>query len=275
MHYQEIQPSPALASYVKCFWILEGQGAGPDTTPKERILPDGSPEILVNFGDRFRWYGSDDSSLLQPVSFAYGQLRRHIEVGPTGNVGIIAVRFHPHGAAPFLAMPMNELADAFTDLSDLAGRDGTNLQERILNAPDNRQRVAHFEEFLSGRLKRGRADDALIGHSVRRIVASAGRLSVGALSDETGISLRHLERRFVSTVGMSPKLLARIVRFQKVLGHLRSDRPGSLTSLSYDCGYYDQAHFIRDFKTFSGISPRQYLVEETEFASFFTESESA
>lgn len=270
IEYREYRPCAELAPYVKCFWQLESTVDIGDSAP-ERILPDGCAEIMVHYGDRFRRAHRNGLLETQPRSFIFGQLSRHIEVGPTGRAGIIAVRFHPGGAYPFIPIPLSELTNTSIDLTTLWGAVGRELEECLLNAESTESRLALLRTFLIRKLRAESGRDRLVAECVRRIVTSRGRLGIDAVTSDLDISHRQIERKFASVVGMSPKLLSRITRFQNVFRLVNEGRVNSLTALSYEGGYYDQAHFIRDFKAFAGVNPRAYFAASNQLSEHFTE----
>ncbi len=268
MNYREIQPPEILSSYVKCFWILESNEK-PEVLTKERILPDGNIELIFHYGDVFKQYRQNHTEI-QPRSFVYGQITQFIEIGPTGKTGIIAVRFYPNGSEPFLQIPISQLSDKAVCISAIFGKEGRELEEKIMTAINNRQRIEILQNFLISRLKQYWHYDYTIAECIKRIVQLQGQVTVESLSNTFNISTRHLERKFNSTVGMSPKLLSRIVRFQNIFKLLQNKQINSLTALAYESGYCDQSHFIRDFKQFSGINPKNYFNQEHRLSDYFT-----
>lgn len=270
MTYREIRPSEILAPFVKCFWVLEAFGeSGLDQ--KDRILPDGCMELIIHYGDLYR-LSNEQGEIVQPRSFVFGQIKSFIELSPTGVSGMIGVRFYPHGASPFLDIPIHELSDQSPDLIAIFGTAGRKLEDRILNSDNTENRIAILEEFLIKRLHASKlkSPDDLVRFSVQRILKSGGMVKMDQLSSDLNIGHRQFERRFISAVGMNPKLLARIIRFQNVFRLVEQGRINSLTALSYESGYYDQAHFIRDFKSFAGVNPKLYFSQDPGLATHFT-----
>ena len=265
MRYREIHPQAPLNNFVECFWTLEGDGPSSDGTP-ERILPDGCVELILNFGARFSQH-NDAGRVLQPRHFLVGQMTGPILISPTGRVELLGVRFHPGGTAPFLRIQMNEVTDQVADL----GAVSSGLERELLQA----------SEQLSSLTAKTRAVEAVLMNRLRnihfasslrlaaRIIASAGLISVDQLAADAGISSRQLERRFMREVGIGPKLLARILRFQQVFRAVeRSD--AAWASIALDCGYYDQAHLIRDFNQFAQQTPSVLFAEQSALTESFT-----
>jgi AraC-like DNA-binding protein len=236
MRYQEYAPGPRLARWVHCFWVLEGTGPALDA-----ILPDGRMEMVLHFGEPFRG---------QPRSFLVGQQRRPVEVEPIGRVGVMGVRFRPGGACAFLGFPQHEATDRMIPLDAIWGV--AELEEQVAEARSDSDRVASVEGFLLGRLRERWTAPAALEAAVARIFASRGSLTVEELAAGRP---RQLGESFRQIVGISPKLLSRLVRFQEVLRRM-AGRRWVWTAL--ECGYYDQAHLIRDFREFAGQSPGVY-----------------
>lgn len=266
MRYCEISPQPPLNRFVECFWTLEGDGPSPDGSP-ERILPDGCVELILNFGARFSQH-SDGGRVLQPRHFLVGQMTGPILISPTGKVELLGIRFHPGGTAAFLRMPMNELIDQVTELGSLSNE----LERELLSAAEQlsslKEKTAAIEAALLSRLLR-RQPDLSAMRLATRIVDSAGLISVDQLAADAGISSRQLERRFMREVGVGPKLLGRILRFQQVFRAVeRSD--AAWASIALECGYYDQAHLIRDFNQFAQQTPSVLFAAQRALTEAFT-----
>lgn len=268
MIYHTYLPAPALAPYIRCYWTLESEGHPAQT--RERIFPDGCTELVFHCGDLFKKYRQAHTADLQPRSFVHGQLTGFIEIEPTGKTGIFSVRFQPGGLRPFIDVDMNEITGLEVGLRELWNQEGEILEDRMLNARNDRQRIAILEAFFIARLTEKKQPDDLIGYCLQAMSASGGSLPMQQLADELNITRRHLERRFVSGVGIPPKLLSRIIRFQHTLQLIESPQFTNLTMAAYDGGFYDQAHFIKDFKAFTGLNPRQYFLEESAWGKYLT-----
>ena len=265
MRYCEIHPQPPLNNFVECFWTLEGDGPSSDGTP-ERILPDGCVELILNFGARFSQH-SDAGRVLQPRHFLVGQMTGPILISPTGRVELLGVRFHPGGTSPFLHLQMNEVTDQVADLGTVS----SGLERELLQASEQLSpltaKTRAVEAVLMNRLRNMHLASSL--RLAARIVASAGLISVDQLAADAGISSRQLERRFMREVGIGPKLLGRILRFQQVFRAVeRLDV--AWASIALDCGYYDQAHLIRDFNQFAQQTPSVLFAEQRALTESFT-----
>jgi AraC-like DNA-binding protein len=267
LQYRELRPRSPLGRFVECFWFAEGDGRD---APVQTIVPDGCPELIVHFGEPFgRWTG--DRAELQPRAFVVGELTRALRLQPSARVSTMGVRFRPSGLRAFLGAPLHELTDRTTPLDALWGALGREFESRLHHAPSAATRVSIAEEFLLGRIAAGGGPDLAVEAAVNRLLAERGQTRLPALVTTAGLSERQLERRFRSSVGVSPKVLARLVRFQEVYRRLGEQGPLDGVVIALDCGYFDQAHLLRDFRELTGSSRRLLLGSEGELARHFVD----
>jgi AraC-like DNA-binding protein len=266
MNYKIYTTCAALAPYVKSYWSLDGSGGN----LRERIFPDGCIELVFHFGDLFQKYRSGHGADVQPRGFIHGQLKQFMEVGPTGSTGIFSARFHPGGMRAFTTTDLDELTGDYITTSDFWGQAGRILEDTILHAASHEQRVVLLEDFLLKRLAVTPTYNKAVDHCIGAIGQAHGNVTVDALAAMGNMSRRHLERRITAAVGIGPKLLARIARFQHILSLIERGRAGNFSQVAQDGGFYDQAHFIKDFKEFTGLNPRQYFSENLTLVKFFS-----
>ncbi len=266
MQYREFKPVGALSAYVECFWLLEGTAA-PVIAP-ERLLPDGCVELIVNLGERFREFDEAGRSALQPACLVVGQMTRPVLVAPTGAVELLGIRFAPGGTLPFLPVPPGELTDRITPLADLAKALERELGEALERVHRWCERLACLETIL---LRRWCATNCrhTLQPALAQLMKSGGQISVDRLAADIGLSNRQLERRFISEVGLGPKLLSRILRFQQVFRAVEA-ASADWADVAVACGYYDQAHLIRDFRQFAGQTPAVLFDDFSRFTELFT-----
>jgi AraC-like DNA-binding protein len=175
------------------------------------------------------------------------------------------VRFRPGGALPFIESPAGELVDRRPPLEDLWGARAATLLNRLSEAPSAVECVGLLEGALLEQVSDDRPRDLLVEGVVERLYRNRGALSVSALASSFGVSARQLRRRFDAAVGLSPKVLSRIIRLQRVLRSARSERRArggnqvDWAAAAVDAGFYDQAHLINDFRDWTGMSPASYL----------------
>ncbi len=268
MDYREYPPPPALVGRVRCFWTLEAE-APPRGTPPERVLPDGCPELVFHGGDRYRWIGPDGKVERQPTSILAGQLRRFIWLEPEGRSAVVAARLEPGAVPAILREPTDRIADTGIDFESVgAPAEVRELRERIFERPTPAGRVAILAEALTRLFGRAAPVDDVVRRAVGRVEDSGGMLPIDDLADGCGLSNRSLERRFRTSVGLSPKLFARIVRFRSAVRIAEAQYgTASLASIACAAGYFDQSHFNRDFRAFAGVSPSTYLGDPTPLSA--------
>ncbi|TSC24136.1 AraC family transcriptional regulator [Corallococcus sp. Z5C101001] len=248
MRYVEARPCAALAPYVECYWALELSGPAP--VGVHRVLPDGCLDILVDLsaGGGPRVVGA----------------MRTAEVVPLGDAAsFIAVRFRPGGAQPFLRLPLLELTDVKVALGDLWPREAREWWERLAEAEGRAARFALLERLLLERLP-GREGDAGVRHAVDLILGARGQVPVRSLEEVMGVGARQVERRFLASVGLSPKVLCRIARLQHAVALSSGPRALEGAAWALAAGYYDQAHQVREFRALTGLTPGAYVREQAE-----------
>ena len=272
MDYAELDPSPALAPLVRCVWTLRGEASGSEPGAASPAYPDGSPELIFNFGAPFEQVLPDGRGVLQPMAFLVGQISRPMVVRPTGAIDLVAVRFEGHGAS-VLHRPMRTLTDQWRSLENLLDRRQADVLMRAHNEaralPSTDARIEHLSTALAGLSQTTTPPDPIVGEAVRSIRQSHGMVRLDELADRLGVTTRSLQRYFGEQVGITPKLLARIVRFQRVFAAVQYE-PSALSQVALACGYYDQSHLVRDFQDFAGDAPTRALTEMPEFTAFFT-----
>jgi AraC-like DNA-binding protein len=269
MHYEVFKPSKLLEPYVECIWLLVSSVDAAQASG-EIVLPDGKMELVIHFGDPYSISRGKRFSK-QARSLLSGQITERIFLKPMGITGMIAARFRAFGASKFFEFPLNEIVDQVIDLDSYIGPRAFELEEKIFNAKSHQDRVTVLDGFLIDRLKRSANEDHFVAQACRYIAQSGGEYSITNLASLVGLSERQIERKFLSQVGISPKLFSRVARFQKFVSMAKLDPQLTLTDAALACGYYDQAHFIRDFREFSGMSPSQFICQDTVLTDLFTE----
>ena len=266
MHYQTFEPHKDLAACIRCYWTLESPAENPPK--RQTIVPDGCMEMIFHYGDLYRQY-TENGSLIQPRCFVFGQLSQPLEIEPTGATGIFSVRFNPDGFLPFATMPVKDMENRAVPLHDLFHEDGETLGQNILLTGSVTERISLTESFLSARLKRTETIDRIVQSTVDTIMTANGQLPVGKISEQMHVHRRNLERRFEVAIGLSPKQLSRIVRMQAALKMLLNRQFSSLTTLAAEGEYYDQSHFIKDFKEFTGCTPGEFYGDNLKMSALF------
>lgn len=206
----------------------------------------------------------------QPRMLMIGEVRRPVIVTPARRVAILGVRFRPGGMRPFVPFPVLELTDSIIELESAWGTLVPELEEKLHQAPSMPERIRLLETFLLGRAGERLQPDMMVASAVDEIMISGGMARIDHLAERLGISGRQLERRFLMTVGITPKVFSRITRFQRTFRVMeRRDSTADWHSIAFRAGYYDQAHFIRDFKEFAGLTPSAYFAQMNLMSEHF------
>lgn len=249
MQYRERRPPDALAPWVECIWTLRGSGGGPDP-----VLPDGRTEIVLNFGDRFRRH-ADAGVERQPRALFVGPMRTAVVLEPEGAIDLVGIRLRPAGAAGLVEPPAAEVAGCIPALEDVAPGLAT-LHERVGNADD---RVGEALALLEPLLNRAAAPDARLARAVALLESTRGDVSIDRAAREAGWSTRQLQRRFMQDVGLGPKTYARILRVQAAARAAPEAAKLGWAAVAGACGFFDQAHLIRDFRAIAGSTPTAFF----------------
>lgn len=267
MYYQTFEPSEDLAAFVKCYWTLESPKE--DILEKQTIVPDGCLEMIFHHGDLYAQYTEEGNRIIQPRCFVFGQLSRPLEIEPTGVTGIFSVRFHPNGFLPFATLSIKKMENTAVSLERLFGKQGLEMEQQVLSANSTLERIQVIEIFLLNRLNDSETADRIVKSTIETILTANGQLSIDKLSKQANINRRQLERKFSSTIGLSPKQLSKTIRLQVALKMLLNKKFTSLTALAYENEFYDQAHFIKDFKEFTGFTPKEFYGNNLKMTSLF------
>jgi AraC-like DNA-binding protein len=294
LRYEQFSPAGELHRWVECYWRLTGE-AGLAPHP-QRILPDGYVEIILHLGDPFLRVDEGTLAIRQaPMLFA-GQMIRPVRVMATGRTCVWGIRLHPWAAAAVAGVPASELTDRIEDAEAVCPRLVKTLTRGLTDAIDeirHAERTDHRVDVEAVGATAGAAAGASVGdgvgdgdvdgdsgvrcvrvldriltrHLMRAapidpLVIAAGRLllreprPIADVARRMGVSPRHLTRTFRHAVGLTPKMFARISRFQRVAAVLDDESSGGvLAGVALACGYYDQSHLVRDVRAFAGGTP--------------------
>ncbi len=259
VRYREWNPPPPLTPFVRALWLLELDAA--DAAP-QRIVPDGHPELIVNLAARLSALADGEWSR-QPIAFLAGQLEEPLLLRNRGKVKTLGVSFYAHGASGIFPQPMHELANAFTPLEDLCSE----LALAITRALDSPNPIPAIECALSTQAGRLAGSDALVTEAVHRLTGGSPS-NPDLLARDLGLSRRQFERRFRAAVGLSPAFFARLQRFNRVYA-VFDDSSRNWADAAIACGYYDQAHLIRDCRALAGVTPPALFDPATDLARHF------
>jgi AraC-like DNA-binding protein len=245
-------PDPRLRALVSRY---EGYVEASSVPVLRQQMPVTRVPLIVNFGAPWRIAGSrDDASPSVKESFFAGLYERSVWVEAAGPAQCVQIDLTPIGAYLVFGVPMQELANRVVSLDDILPAGARGLTDRLADTPTWAARFDLLDEALTRRIGEARRPPAPeIVWAFDALERSGGCVRVVALADRIGRSRRHLVARFHEQVGLPPKTVARIFRFQRALQLLREG--SGLAALAYECGYFDQAHLSRDFRQFAGVTP--------------------
>lgn len=256
--YYTIPPPPSLAAFVRCFWVFE-HDIPPGSSYVYRSMADGCAEMVFHYKGLFSPLAADDSTgPLYNYSLLHAQSKHFKRFVTQESFGIFGVYLYPFAIPQIFRCASTNIINHMIGLSDFLGSEGTLLEEQIMLATDNEHRAQILGTFLQEQLNKNKRREPVIQTAVKQVIHSQTMMTVDQLSRHFNLSNRQFERKFTEYAGFTPKVYSRIIRFQAALKQYGSDYK-SLTDIAYECGYYDQSHFIHDFKEFSGYHPGQYF----------------
>jgi AraC-like DNA-binding protein len=253
-------PRPPLSRYVELIWFVE-VAHDPD---QDKVMPNGVVELIVNLADPQLLVDPErpECPTVFKETFLAGLQRSWLVNQATGAIDLVGIRFRPGGFAPFFRLDLAELTDRVVDFDGVAHAFARELRERLLEAPARVARVRVVEEMLCQRLVADFDRGGPVEYALTTLLHGpheAGQPSISELADQMGMSHKHLLHLFHTNVGLGPRVLTRILRFDRVIKDVAREPSVRWTDVAYRHGYYDQSHFIADFKAFAGVTPREYF----------------
>jgi len=256
MIYRTFIPREPLARFVDVLWFFSG------TNPagaKERNLPEGAVNLAVNLrDDRFRMWDRNRRASRFGHAVVIGPRTDDFVMENAGERTMIGAQFKPGAAAAFLGVPAYEAAGLILDLADLHGAGAADLRDELLYAPMLAERFHILEAWLLGRIHGGLAPNAAVAYALAEFRQAPGSLTIGETIERLNASPKRFIEQFKREVGMTPKRFCRLMRFQKALHLIRQRESIHWADIACACGYYDQAHFVKEFHAFSGLTPTEY-----------------
>jgi len=247
-------PDPRLRGYVGDY---QGYAESGSPAPLRLQVPTPWLPLIVNFGSRWNVAASTDGPHVAFDSFVAGLGERSSYVAAAGAASCVQVNLTPIGAHMFFGLPMHELANEVVPLEAALPRDLGGVAEQIEDARGWEERFAVLDTILLSRLADARRPSDDVTWAWRLLDETRGKAPIAWICDRLGRSRRHLSARFREQVGLPPKTVARIMRFDRAVSLL--GRPGArLADVAFECGYYDQPHLNRDFREFAGTSPAAF-----------------
>jgi AraC-like DNA-binding protein len=269
MKLQFIQPRQELKPYISKIWLVENNlGLVNHGT---LIAPNARPKIIIPFINSITTTDNGKAAICKEGDIYFIGIRDvPVTLGtPKGATGSIGLEFTTDGAYKFLNVPMYELTNNLFSFSELYGTEGKQLLHRMLENENPKQKINIIQEFLLNRLKSSERNNLILNYSVNFISSLHGIASIKQLEKKTGYSKRYLDILFKNHLGISPKTYSTIMRFQhfyKIFGENTSSEAAIQAALEL---YYDQSHFIKEFKRYTGYAPTRYSKLNNDFGKHF------
>ena len=244
--------------FIECFWFLRTE-VSPPRQLEEHIFTDGRADFVLSFGSPYLRFRAGRQDQVQMVRSNLDAQRRYpVNIVQQGHIDLIGVRFRPGGLAAFVRVPVSELDGLTLGLREVFGQAGDDLEQQLYEAAGRYDlQVRLLNGFFMDLLKVP-DEHELVAHVAATIERQRGQVSVHALSDMYGYSIRTLDRQFQQVMGFAPKFYARTVRFRHALSFLVHNPTIEWAGIIANCGYYDQPHFIKEFVEFTGTQPEAY-----------------
>jgi AraC-like DNA-binding protein len=260
MIFKEILPGPKLQPYIKCFYIYESDSF---LDYDDIVFPSGTMEVIFNLGEG-NWKTKKDGKFnTTPPVELWGQITKPLAIKSIGKNTMLGFRFYPHSAAYFFNENVAEFNNEVVSAADLLGSSLNTLHSKLLDITDLDKRIKLIEEYLWSKLaisEKKHSKIKFVGELADSLKFNYNSEKIISISNRKNISVRYLNLLFSQYTGLPPKLFYKINRFQHSLSLIQSNEQ-KLTRVAYDSGYFDQSHFIREFKLFTGITPNSFAAQ--------------
>jgi AraC-like DNA-binding protein len=268
-----IQPEQHLSPYVALIWIFESRFGVP-LADSRLIVPDGRAKIIVPY--RNSLCAAVNAQLLGAKEhhiFLVGIQTYPTTIASTAtDTGTIGLELTPKGLYHLFKLSMHEITDRMMSFDELFGSLGARLQRRVGDVEDPKAKIALLQTALTRLLQQNEKEYTLLDHTLDLLAQAHGMMPIQDLAVHLGYTRRYLDRLFQEHVGVSPKLLASILRFQEVYQGWMQHTSPTCFRYQWPTYYYDQSHFIKEFKRFTGFTPQQYTAVVNEFGRAFSAS---
>ncbi|HRH44681.1 MAG TPA: AraC family transcriptional regulator [Pyrinomonadaceae bacterium] len=268
MIFQTYIPKSPLNQFVDCFIFHDGFQP-PHSI--DRFLPDGNVEIIIDLDDKPKFiYDNETLKEIQSVSqvWASGVRTEPISIPSAKDASMMIISFKRGMAYPFFPFPMNEITDCVLDADLIWGNKFALIREQIATNKFSAKKFQIVENFLCRNFISTLIRNPCVEFALQQIIHQPQQIKLSQLTQKIGYSQKHFIKLFNDQVGITPKSYLKIMRFQKAVTEIEKFSEIDWLSISNDCGFYDQAHFINDFKTFSGFTPEEYFYRTSDFLNY-------
>jgi AraC-like DNA-binding protein len=264
MRFQIVQPNGFLKYFIKDYCFMESSEHDEEIT--ERVIPTENIQLMFHYKNPFVVHHTHEIKTKQPYSILSGLNDSYSDVSTHGETGVVFISFFPAGACHFFRFPLSEIENQSVDVFDVLGYEIRQVEESLYLAKTVREKIFIIEKFFTERYSPIPShDNLLIRKGVETIKSYKGQIRADSLSDCLSTTSKTLERKFSNYLGKTTKQVIKLIRFQEVLHDFSINKDMMLIDLAYKNGYFDQSHFIRDFKTFSGYTPKEFAAKYPDF----------
>lgn len=256
--FHTFRPNPPLSNFINIIWFYKGYQPSHEM---ERVLPDGTMQLIINLEeDMINVYNQKNHGQFKSFrgSLMSGPHSEFTVIDTACQASTIGVHFKPGGAFPFLGFPVNELHNEHVSLDEFWGSKAIEMREQILEANTPIAKFRILEQNLMEIMTQTVAHHPAVAFALKKFRDFPEQWKIADVTEQIGLSPRRFIQVFKEEVGLTPKQFCRIQRFQHVLRFIKHEEQIDWIDIAYNCGFYDQSHFIHDFQAFSGISPRTY-----------------
>lgn len=257
-------PCPQLTPYIFNYWALETSGTQPVS---ERVIPFGNMQLIFHRENPLYSAGQNE---FQPLAFISGMSNRYADIASSDKIKMLVVSFRPEGARALLKAPLQLFHNSNVSTDDVEDLELKTLGRAVCSEGNDTRCIEIIEKFFLKRLEKfDRFNLQRLLPSIQ-LINSSTQISISSLSDSACLSPKQFKRVFTEYIGSTPKEFQRIVRFQRALFILQTKPYINLTQLAFEAGYYDQPHLIKDFREFSGYTPKAFLSICPPVSDYFT-----
>lgn len=257
-----VRPHAELRPYIESFWLLESPTGLPGSATSI-AAPNGCSKLIIPYENSIisEANGRTQRSYANRMYFVGNRDSATLIRSSTQKTGFIAIEFRPHGAFPIFGVPMSETFNQLWETDCLFGQWSREVQLAFNDLEPVDTKVAYIQDRLILLLRKNRCERGLVSYCVGALRSADGRISIRELQQRTGYSRRYLDRLFRQHVGLSPKVLAEIFRFQRFYRAWAEGRPFDVIKAELYDHYYDQSHFTKEFRKMTGHSPGKFIRE--------------
>lgn len=261
---REHKPAEQLAPYIELFW--EGDfNTTYEYKLSQQVVPNGYVELVIHLSEKHCDLFKENRWLQSPDYTVIGLHTRPYEVHFRDRVQVFGIRFKPEGIYNLFGIPASEFSESYEDMALVLGAAFREYCSRLRESEKVSEKLLLTQNYLVAQLKKDHSELTYVNRAAELIRESDRFDKIDRLPEQVYISLRQLEREFKKKIGITPKRYMRISRLNEVHRKLEEEKEIEFTKIAFDCGYSDQAHFIRDFKSFMGVKPTIFIKEKNRF----------